>query len=124
MKKRVLVVDDNHDSAEMLAELLELLGYESRIAAEAVSALNIAAEFNPDVMLIDIGLPKVNGYELAQRIRAIPQFTSAPMIALTGYGLDSDRQRALQAGFDEHLVKPVDLQKLQAFLSGTSSSKE
>lgn len=123
MKKRVLIVDDNGDAAEMLAELLELLGYESRVALEAFSALKIAPEFNPDIMLIDIGLPEVNGYELAQRMRAIPQFASARLMALTGYGQEVDRQNAIDAGFDEHLVKPVDVERLQSILADESTSR-
>jgi CheY-like chemotaxis protein len=122
MKKRVLIVDDNQDAAEMLAELLEVLGYESRIALEALSALEIAPEFDPDIMLIDIGLPEVNGYELAQKMRAIPQFVSARLMALTGYGREADRQNAMNAGFDEHLVKPVDLERLKSILAGESTS--
>ncbi len=122
MKKRVLIVDDNQDAAEMLAELLEMLGYESRIALEALSALEIAPEFDPDIMLIDIGLPEVNGYELAQKMRAIPQFVSARLMALTGYGREADRQNAMNAGFDEHLVKPVDLERLKSILAGESTS--
>jgi CheY-like chemotaxis protein len=123
VKKRVLIVDDNRDAAEMLAELLELLGYESRVALEAFSALKIAPEFNPDIMLIDIGLPEVNGYELAQRMRAIPQFASARLMALTGYGQEADRQNAIDAGFDEHLVKPVDVERLQSILADESTSR-
>ncbi len=107
----------------MLAELLELLGYESRVALEAFSALKIAPEFNPDIMLIDIGLPEVNGYELAQRMRAIPQFASARLMALTGYGQEVDRQNAIDAGFDEHLVKPVDVERLQSILADESTSR-
>jgi CheY-like chemotaxis protein len=122
MKKRVLIVEDNQDAAEMLAELLEMLGYESRIALEALSALEIAPEFDPDIMLIDIGLPEVNGYELAQKMRAIPQFVSARLMALTGYGREADRQNAMNAGFDEHLVKPVDLERLKSILAGESTS--
>jgi signal transduction histidine kinase/ActR/RegA family two-component response regulator len=110
---RVLVVDDNVDAADLLAEALEQLGHATRVAYDGHSALEVAAEFRPDVAVLDIGLPVMDGFELAQRMR---QATTLPdhlhLIALTGYGQDSDRRRSSDAGFDFHLIKPVDLSVL------------
>jgi signal transduction histidine kinase/ActR/RegA family two-component response regulator len=113
-RARLLVVDDNLDAAELLAELLGALGYETRTAADAPSALALAREFEPDVALLDIGLPVMDGYELADRLRASKQ--QIALVALTGYGQDSDRLRSTQAGFAAHLVKPVDVQQLTQVL--------
>jgi PAS domain S-box-containing protein len=105
--RRVLVVDDNRDSAEMMAMLLGFSGHEIRLAHDGLEAVEQAAAFQPHVVLLDIGLPKLNGYEVAQRIRqqAGPQ---PALVALTGWGQDEDRRRSSAAGFDAHLVKPVD----------------
>ncbi len=115
-RAKIFVVDDNQDAAEILAEALEESGYLTRVAFDAPSALEAVGAFNPDVMLIDIGLPVMDGYELARRLRANPQLASARLIAVTGYGQESDRRRALEAGFNEHLVKPIDLERLQEML--------
>jgi CheY-like chemotaxis protein len=104
----VLVVDDNHDSAESLEILLQLSGHHVRIAHDGLEAVTAAASFLPDVVVLDIGLPKLNGYEAARRIRALPSGTHLKLVALTGWGQDSDRQRSAASGFDFHLVKPVD----------------
>jgi PAS domain S-box-containing protein len=106
--RRVLVVDDNHDSAESLEILLQLSGHHVRIAHDGLEAVTAAASFLPDVVVLDIGLPKLNGYEAARRIRALPSGTHLKLVALTGWGQDSDRQRSAASGFDFHLVKPVD----------------
>jgi signal transduction histidine kinase/DNA-binding response OmpR family regulator len=103
----VLVVDDNVDAAEMIAELLALTGHDARVAHDGPSAIALAQEIEPDVVLLDIGLPGMNGYEVAKQLRAIPSIEKALLIAVTGYGQDSDRQRTHEAGFDHHLVKPV-----------------
>jgi CheY-like chemotaxis protein len=112
---RVLVVDDNEDAARLLADALEALGYATRVAHDGPSALVVAQAFAPEIALLDIGLPVMDGYELARRLRA--QSTSAAgelrLIAVTGYGQAADRGRSKEAGFDEHLVKPVDLGRLQ-----------
>jgi CheY-like chemotaxis protein len=110
--RRVLIVDDNEDTAAMLAELLQYEGYVARYVYDAPSALDIVRDFAPDVILIDIGLPVMNGYELAHRLRNLPELASSTLVALTGYGQEADRRRALQAGFDEHLVKPLDFSQL------------
>ncbi|WP_159593541.1 PAS domain-containing hybrid sensor histidine kinase/response regulator [Hydrogenophaga sp. BPS33] len=104
---RILVVDDNRDAAESLAMLLELSGHETRLAFDGLEAVALSAQFLPEVVLLDIGLPKMNGYEVAARIRALPGGDATLLIALTGWGHDEERQRSAQAGFDGHLVKPV-----------------
>ncbi len=109
---RVLVVDDNEDATELLAETLGGAGYETMVAYDGPEALQRAASCPPDVVLIDIGLPGMDGYELAERLREARPPGNLRLIALTGYGLDSDRARSRAAGFDVHLVKPVDLDTL------------
>jgi PAS domain S-box-containing protein len=106
---RVLVVDDNIDAAEMLAEWLGAVGHSVRVAADGPTALEIAADFKPDVALLDIGLPVMDGYEVARRLRDQPGCAKMRLIALTGYGQESDHERSRRAGFEDHLVKPVDL---------------
>jgi PAS domain S-box-containing protein len=113
---RVLVVEDNADSAEMLSVMLELHGYETAIASDGLAALEEAQRFQPNAILCDIGLPGMTGYEVAQRVRALPVKVQPRMVALTGYGQDDDRRRAADAGFDHHLVKPVEPQALFALL--------
>jgi CheY-like chemotaxis protein len=108
----VLVVDDNQDAAEMLAEALESAGFVTCTAFDGPSGLQAASAFLPDVALLDIGLPVMDGYELAERLRANANLQDMKLIALTGYGQESDRRRAHRAGFDLHLVKPVDLDQL------------
>jgi PAS domain S-box-containing protein len=115
--RRALVIDDNVDAADSLAQLLHLAGCEVRVAHDGPSALEIAPGFGPDVVLLDIGLPGLDGYEVARRLRAIPDFNATLLIALTGYGQEEDRRRSLQAGFDQHLVKPVDPAILEALLA-------
>jgi CheY-like chemotaxis protein len=105
---RILVVDDNQDSADSLGLLLQLLGNEVRIAHDGLAGVNLANEFQPRVVLLDIGLPILNGFEAAERIRQQPWGKEAVMIAVTGWGETVDRQRSKKAGFDYHLVKPVD----------------
>jgi CheY-like chemotaxis protein/two-component sensor histidine kinase len=115
---RILVVDDREDAADSLAEVLTLMGQETRVAYDGPSALSLALEFRPHVALLDIGLPGMNGYEVAARIRDNEQLKEMVLVAMTGYGQTEDRQKALEAGFDHHLVKPVDLGKLGAALEG------
>jgi PAS domain S-box-containing protein len=109
---RVLVVDDNVDAADTLAVLLEAAGYNERTAADGPRALRTLDTFTPDIGILDIGLPGMDGYELARRFRAEPRAARVRLIALTGYGRDPDRHRALDGGFDEHLVKPVSAERL------------
>jgi signal transduction histidine kinase len=115
--RRTLVVDDNHDAAESLAMLLSLDGHEVQAVFSAEEALKRAQSFQPQVMLLDIGLPGMDGYEVARRVRALDGGAQIRLIALTGYGQNDDRQRALAAGFDEHLVKPVEPEKLAQTLA-------
>ncbi len=107
---RVLVVDDNVDAAEMLGEALHALGYRTAIAHDGPQALRVVAEFEPQIALLDIGLPVMDGYELAERLRE--QRANLTLVAITGYGQDTDRERARDAGFNDHLTKPVDIDKL------------
>jgi len=113
--QRILVVDDSRDSAESLALLLELQGHEARVELDGSSALATARSFQPDVILLDIGLPGMDGYEVARRLRE--EGSVSRLVALTGYGQDEDRRRSLEAGFNHHLVKPVDLAELARILT-------
>jgi len=112
----VLVVEDNVDSAEIMGFVLKLGGHETRLAYDGSAALDAARAFQPQVILCDIGLPGMDGYEVAQQLRAQPQFKQARLIALSGYGQHEDRRRAKEAGFDYHLTKPVDPHALAALL--------
>jgi two-component system CheB/CheR fusion protein len=114
---RILVVDDNPDAAETLALLLQFGGHDVRTAHEGESALETAYAFRPQVIVLDIGLPKMDGYEVARRLRQDPEMKKLFLVALTGYGQDEDRQRSKDAGFDHHLVKPVDPAELQSVLT-------
>jgi len=110
---RVLIVDDNVDAAEGLAELVKVLGHEVRSVHDALAALKEASTFRPELCFLDIGLPVMDGYELAARLRQTQALAAnARLVAVTGYGQDADRQRAMDAGFDEHLVKPVTFERL------------
>jgi signal transduction histidine kinase/DNA-binding response OmpR family regulator len=115
---RVLVVDDNVDAAEMLAGVLDAGGYTTRIAHDGPSALSAALEFRPQVAVLDIGLPVMDGYEVAQRLRSEPGLTGLRLVAVTGYGQASDRERTSAAGFAAHLVKPVDIEALRDVIEG------
>jgi two-component system CheB/CheR fusion protein len=114
--RRILVVDDNRDAAESLALLLEMQGYEVRCALDGRSALEIAARFAPAVVVLDIGLPDLDGYALAQALREQAATASARLIALTGYAPEVDRTRSAAAGIDQRLAKPVDFAQLKALL--------
>jgi PAS domain S-box-containing protein len=113
---RILVVDDNADAADSVAILLGAAGYDVRVAYSAKSALQIAVEYQPHVVLLDIGLPEMDGYEVAQHLRQHARLRETKLIALTGYGQDADHQSSQEAGFDYHLVKPVDSGTLQELL--------
>jgi len=117
--RRILVVDDNRDAAQALRLLLEGDGHQVRVAADGPSGLALAREYRPEVALLDIGLPKMNGYELAQQMRADPALSGALLVAVTGYGQMHDRARASASGFHHHLVKPVDFGALQQLLRET-----
>ncbi|MEO8494106.1 MAG: PAS domain S-box protein [Planctomycetota bacterium] len=114
---RVLVVDDNADTVLSFSMLLRTSGHDVRTAHDGPTAVQVALDYRPDVVLLDIGLPGLNGYEVAKQLRQQPAFKNVVLVALTGYGQDSDRQTALQAGFDHHLVKPARLAQLQQILA-------
>jgi CheY-like chemotaxis protein len=116
--RRVLVVDDNVDAADSLALLLKLTGQEVRVAHDGPTALLVAEAFRPQVVLLDIGMPGMDGYEVARRLRGQPEGRSALVVALTGWGQDHDRRRSAEAGFDHHLVKPVEPDALGKLLAG------
>ena len=117
---RVLVVDDNVDMAEGMALLLKDAGHDARTIHEGPTALQAALDYRPHVVLLDIGLPGLSGYEVARRMRNQQDLQSAVLIAVTGYGQEADRQTSLEAGFDYHLVKPTDFMDVQAILATVS----
>jgi CheY-like chemotaxis protein len=117
----VLVVDDNRDAAQTLGLLLELCGHEVRVAHDGREALAIAEAFRPDAVLLDIGLPELDGYAVARALRGEGWARDLELIALTGWGQDEDRQKARDAGFDRHLTKPVDPDALQRLLERGSA---
>ncbi len=106
-KRRLLVVDDNKDAAESMSMLLEMWGHEVAFAFDGPSALETAEQWQPEAVFLDIGLPGMDGYEVAERLRELPHAKDAVLIAITGYGQDDDRLRSVRAGIDHHLVKPV-----------------
>jgi CheY-like chemotaxis protein len=114
---RVLLVEDNVDAADALAMLLEILGHEVQVVHDGVAALEAAQARTPDVMLVDIGLPGIDGFEVAQRVRAIPSCQHVTLVALTGYGRSEDKERTRAAGFDHHLTKPVEIDALQGLVA-------
>jgi signal transduction histidine kinase len=120
--RRVLVVDDNRDSAESLAQLLRLLGHEIWQAYSGRDAVATACSRRPDLVLLDIGMPDLSGYEVARQIRAEPSLAGTTLVALTGYGSEEDRRRSRAAGFDCHLVKPIDFEDLERILAAPGES--
>ena len=119
--RRVLVVDDNRDAAVSLAALLELCGCSVRTAFSGREALEVADEFHPELVLLDIGMPELDGYETARRLRKGPGGDALVLVAVTGWGQEEDKERARQAGFDRHLTKPVDPEMLQKLLADAAS---
>lgn len=120
---RILVVDDNRDAADTCAMVLELSGHRVQTAYTAATALVRGATFRPQALVLDIGLPDLDGYQLAQRVRASDWGRDATLIAVTGWGQDEDRLRALTAGFDHHLTKPIAAEQLEALLQPRQASK-
>jgi CheY-like chemotaxis protein len=116
-RKRILVVDDNVDSAESMRMLLEFLGANVRVAFDGSAALESFAATEPALVLMDIGMPGMDGYEVARRMRAADPQRKTTIVALTGWGQEDDRRKARDAGFDRHLIKPADVGALQALLS-------
>ena len=121
--RRVLIVDDNRDAAASMGMMLSLLGLEVRTAHDGLEAIDLAEAFRPEVMLLDIGLPRLNGYDTCHRIRARSWGKAVFMIAVTGWGQEDDRRRSQEAGFDYHLLKPVDFAALERLLAGTLKVK-
>ncbi|NHZ79719.1 PAS domain S-box protein [Massilia sp. CCM 8695] len=121
---RVLVVDDNHDAADMLSELMDIIGHTSRVANDGMRALALAEQFRPEVVFLDIGMPGMNGYETAQRLRAMTHLEPLVLVALTGWGDDNDRARSKAAGFDHHLIKPANLEAVERLLAGLAASRK
>jgi CheY-like chemotaxis protein len=114
----VLVVDDNRDAAEVLAEALRLLGHDPCVAFDGAEALDVLVDFRPEVALLDLGLPAMDGYELARRIRDALGAGGVKLVAITGYGQEADRRLALEVGFDVHLIKPIDFSVLDELVAG------
>jgi DNA-binding response OmpR family regulator len=112
---RILVVDDNEDASETLALLLRQTGHEVRVAADGASAQTAAEEFRPEVVLLDIGLPGMDGWEVARRLRTL-DLQGVRLVAISGYGLDEDRRRAREVGFDQYFTKPVSFATLREYL--------
>lgn len=115
--RRIVVADDNRDAADSLAKLLTMMGNEVQTAYDGVDAVDLASQFRPDVVMLDIGMPRMNGLEACRRIREVPGLENAVMIAVTGWGQDEDRLRSKEAGFDLHLTKPIDPAALDSLLA-------
>lgn len=120
--RRILVADDNRDGAEIMSMLLNLSGHETYVAHTGTEALEIAGRLRPDIALLDIGLPDFTGYEVAERIRQEGWGRGMLLIAITGWGQADDKRRALAAGFDHHLTKPVDPDQLEALLAAANDA--
>ena len=116
--KRVAIVEDNKLQAQSLAILLEMMGYQVRTAHDGARALDVIAAFVPHVALIDIGLPGMSGYDLAGRLRELPQLNGVTLIAQTGWGREEDREESIRVGFQHHLTKPIDHRLLEKILRG------
>jgi CheY-like chemotaxis protein len=121
--RRVLLVDDSIETAQAMSMLLEALGHVVRTTHDGSQALAVVADFRPDIVILDIGLPGMSGFELAQALRARSETKEALLIALTGYGSDEDQQRSRDAGFDHHLVKPVQFDALEALIAQSFSGQ-
>lgn len=115
-RRRLMVIDDNRDAAESMSMLFELWGYEVVCAFDGRTALETATRYRPDAVFLDIGLPGMDGYEIAERLRELPGSGSTVLVAITGYGQDEDRRRSREAGIDLHLVKPVAPETLHKLL--------
>jgi CheY-like chemotaxis protein len=123
IRRKILVVDDNVDAATTLAMMLSALGHESIAAHDGQTAINMAESFRPELVLLDIGLPGMNGYMVAEQMRQMPAVQDAILAALTGYGEDQDRRRAKESGFDEHFVKPISLDALQQLIDALPANR-
>jgi CheY-like chemotaxis protein len=122
--RRIMIADDNKDAADALGMLLELAGHDVRMVYNGRSALTLARTFRPDVAFIDIGMPDMTGYEVAQQLRRKPLGSGPFLVALTGWGQDDDRRRAREAGFDRHMTKPVDSEEVDGLIAAATSFEE
>jgi CheY-like chemotaxis protein len=123
--RRILIVEDHADCAATLASLMKYAGHQVRIAHDGPRALEAAEAYNPDLILLDIGLPGMDGYEVARRLRTMPSMLKVVVVAITGYGQEEDRIRSRDAGIDHHLIKPVDLEALRVLVDfGFQTDKE
>jgi PAS domain S-box-containing protein len=122
LRRRVLAVDDNVDAVNSLAMLLEIIGHEVRTAHDGPAAIAAAKDYRPEIILLDIGLPGMDGYKVARHLRELPELAKSVLVAVTGYGQEEDRRRSAAAGFDHHLVKPVDPQTLTRLLASCEPS--
>jgi CheY-like chemotaxis protein len=120
----VLIADDNTDFADSLASLLRLHGHRVRIVHDGIAAVHAVTEQVPDAAFIDIGMPRLNGYEVARRLRSRRETEAVPLVAITGWGQEADRQRVREAGYDQHWVKPVDVQRVLQLLEGLRVVRE
>jgi signal transduction histidine kinase/CheY-like chemotaxis protein len=123
VKRRVLIVDDNADALESLSRLVHYMGNEVRRAHDGLEAIEVAREFRPDIVLMDLGMPNMNGYEAARHLRQEPWGQNVSIIATTGWGQEEDRRRTTEAGFDRHLVKPIEVAALREVLGGMTASR-
>ena len=120
---RVLVADDNADAAASLSMILKMGGHDVRTVFDGVEALELVESFHPNVALLDIGMPHIDGYELCRRLRALPYGRDMLIVALTGWGQAEDKRRSEEAGFDQHLVKPADIRALEHLLAEADKNK-
>lgn len=120
---RILIVDDNRDGADSLAMMLKMFGNETKTAYDGEQAVELCMNYEPDVLLLDLGLPKLNGYDACRQIRQQSSRKPPVIIAQTGWGQEEDRQRTREAGFDYHMVKPIDPAALMSLLSGLAENK-
>jgi CheY-like chemotaxis protein len=121
--RRVLVVDDNVDSVASLQMMLRIMGHDVRVAHDGAEAVEVALAFEPELVLLDIGLPRLNGYEVAREIRKQPRGKESVIVAVTGWGQEEDRRRSSEAGFDHHIVKPVEPSAIERILATLEDSK-
>jgi CheY-like chemotaxis protein len=117
-KRRILVIEDNFDSAESLKDALELVGFAVEVAHEGRAAIALAQQFSPEIVICDLGLPGMDGFAVARAFRADPALRRAHLVALSGYAQADDRRESALAGFDRHLAKPVDLERLERLIAG------
>ena len=122
--ERILVVDDSRDGADSLSVVLQMMGAESRAAYDGPSALALIKTFAPTTVLMDIGMPDMDGHEVARRIRADPELAGVRLIALTGWGAEGDRRRSQESGFDDHWVKPVEPAKLMSLMQSPEAGHD